>query len=375
MLLSISVTVIAAVLLVAVVFQIRVALQIRKTAREAEKFLELARTQIVPLAHDVTKVIPGRFKGPAFSRGHIIREEDIPEFLNIGKEHVFALELEEGEVHEEEAALRIAHAVAGAGLTATKPKEGRVDLKAATRGILRVNVAVLNDLHGLGDIIIATLHDNTVCDQGRTVAGIRIIPLCIEDKKLSRLENTAREHSPVIDLKQLTPIRVGLIVTGNEVYKGRIKDGFSTVMRRKVEPLGCIVDSEVVVPDDAEVISRTIQDFRAGGSEVIICCSGMSVDPDDMTPEGIRMSGAQIVFYGLPVLPGAMFLYARLGDTPVLGVPACVLHAPTTAFDLLFPRILAGEELTFPETRRLGHGGLCLRCNECSFPVCPFGKQ
>lgn len=326
------------------------------------------------LAHDVTLVIPSGFKGPAFSRGHIIRKEDIPEFLNIGKEHIFVLQLEEGEVHEEEAALRIARAVAGQGLTCSKPKEGRVDLTANSRGVLKINVGLLDELNMLGDIIISTMHNNTVCNEGRTVAGMRIIPLYIEDRKLSRLEKIAGEHYPVIELKPLKPKKVGLIVTGSEVYKGRITDGFSPVLHRKVESLGCTVNNETVVPDDADVIARTVVDFQAGGSEIILCCSGMSVDPDDVTPEGIRKSGAQVRFYGLPVLPGAMFMYARLGDTPVLGVPACVLYAPTTAFDLLFPLIMLGEEPTFEETRKLGHGGLCLKCAPCTYPICPFCK-
>jgi hypothetical protein len=326
------------------------------------------------LGHDITKVIPGGFKGPAFRRGHIIREEDIQGFLDIGKEHVFILQPEDGEVHEEEAALRIAHAVAGPGLTLSKPKEGRVNLISEKRGIVKVNVPILDEINLINEIMIATIHNNTVCDEGKTVAGMRIIPLYIKDQQLATLEDIARRHHPVISLLPLKAKKVGLIVTGNEVFKGRIKDGFSPILHRKVEALGCNVNIETVVPDDSDLISRTILDFQGKGSEIILCCSGMSVDPDDVTPEGIRDSGAQVRFYGLPVLPGAMFLYAKLGDVPVLGVPACVLHAQTTAFDLLFPRLLAGEDLSYENTRELGHGGLCLKCDKCDYPVCPFGK-
>jgi molybdopterin biosynthesis enzyme len=164
------------------------------------------------------------------------------------------------------------------------------------------------------------------------------------------------------------------VITGNEVYSGTIKDGFSPVLHEKVEAFGCTVNNQAFVPDNSDIIARTILEFRASGSEVILCCSGMSVDPDDVTPLGIRMSGATIAFYGLPVMPGAMFMYGKLNETHILGVPACVLHAPATAFDLLFPRVLAGEELTFADTRLLGHGGLCLGCKTCNFPVCPLGK-
>ena len=326
------------------------------------------------LAHDLTKVVPGGFKGPAFKRGHIITKDDIPELLSIGKEHVFVLNLNEGQVHEEEAAIRIAKAVMGQGLTHSLPSEGRVNLKTTSAGLININVEALDEINLLGDIIIATVHNNTVCKEGVTVAGTRIIQLLTSENKLTKMEQIARKNQPVITLKPMKLNQIGLIVTGNEVFKGRIKDGFSPILHKKIEALGCTVNNEVIVPDDPDVIARTIQTFQTNGSEVILCCSGMSVDPDDVTPEGIRKSGAEVRFYGLPVLPGAMFLYAKSGNVHILGVPACVLHASSTAFDALFPIVLTGEELTFAETRKLGHGGLCLKCEHCNYPVCPFCK-
>lgn len=326
------------------------------------------------LAHDITKVQPGVFKGPLFKRGHVICREDLPALLDIGKEHVFVIHLEKDEVHEEDAALRIAHAIAGPGLDFTRPSEGRVDLFARQKGLLKINVPVLERLNTLEDIIISTIHNNTVCKEGLRVAGMRIIPLSIKEQKLAYLEQMAKEYYPVIQVKPMQTKKVGLVVTGTEVFKGRVADGFSPVMHRKIEAFGCVVNNERVVPDDPDLIARAILDFKNTESEIVLCCSGMSVDPDDVTPTGIRRSGAEVIFYGLPVLAGAMLLYARLGGTPVLGIPACVLHAPTTGFDLLFPRILAGEDLTYLETRKLGHGSLCLKCEKCTYPVCPFGK-
>ena len=279
------------------------------------------------LAHDLTKVVPGGFKGPAFKRGHIITKDDIPELLSIGKEHVFVLNLAEGQVHEEEAAIRIAKAVMGQGLTHSLPSEGRVNLKTTSAGLIKINVAALDEINLLGDIIIATVHNNTVCKEGMTVAGTRIIQLFTSEDKLTKMEQIARKNQPVITLTPMKLKNIGLIVTGNEVFKGRIKDGFSPILHKKIEALGCTVNNEAIVPDDPDVIARTIQTFQAKGSEVILCCSGMSVDPDDVTPEGIRKSGAEVRFYGLPVLPGAMFLYAKSGNVHILGVPACVLHA------------------------------------------------
>jgi len=328
----------------------------------------------MPLAHDLTKVIPGGFKGPAFKRGQIITKDDIPELLSIGKEHVFVLTLDEGEVHEEEAAVRIAKAIMGDGLSHTLPSEGRVNLKTTAAGLIKINVATLNEINLLGDIIIATIHNNTVCKKDMTVAGTRIIQLFTTEAKLAQMEKIAAKYRPVITLAPLKLKNIGLIVTGSEVFKGRIKDGFSPVLHKKIEALGCTVNNEQIVPDDPEIIANTIKTFKAKGSEVILCCSGMSVDPDDVTPLGIRKSGADVRFYGLPVLPGAMFLYAKLDNVHVFGVPACVLHASSTAFDALFPVVLTGEELTFTETRKMGHGGLCLKCDECGYPVCPFCK-
>ena len=316
--------------------------------------------------------MPGGFKGPAFKRGHIITKDDIPELLSIGKEQIFVLELAEGQVHEEEAALRIAKAVMGKGLTPTPPSEGRINLKTTAAGILKINVAALDEINLPGDIIIATLHNNTVCKEGVTVAGMRIVPLFTSEEKLTQMEKIAKKNQPVITLTPMKLKKVGLIVTGNEVFKGLIQDGFSPILHKKVEALGCVVNNEEIVPDDPDIIARTILNFKAKDNEVILCCSGMSVDPDDVTPQGIRKSGAEVRFYGLPVLPGAMFLYAKLDNVHILGVPACVLHAPTTAFDALFPIVLTGEELTFAETRKLEHGGLCLKCPQCNYPICPF---
>jgi hypothetical protein len=325
------------------------------------------------LAHDVTRVAPG-FKGPAFKRGHVITENDISALLDIGKEHIYILTLEEGEVHEDDAAIRIAEAMVGPGLRRTDPKEGRVDLISTQRGLAGIDVDALQEINMLGEIIVATVHDGTVCKEGSPVAGMRIIPLSMADEKLRRLELIASRSAPVVRVDPFRLSKVGLIITGSEVAKGRIVDRFSPVLHGKVEALGCEVNNEAVVGDDSDLIAETITGFEASGSEIVLCTSGMSVDPDDVTPLGITKSGAKISFYGLPVLPGAMFMYGRLRNAHILGVPACVLHSPATGFDRLFPVLLTGRELTFEDTRKLGHGGMCLFCEHCQYPVCPFCK-
>ncbi len=326
------------------------------------------------LAHDVTRVIPGEYKGPGFRRGHVIRQEDIPELLKLGKEHVYILELEEGELHEEEAARRIGRAIAGVGISLTEPSEGRVNLKAQIFGLLKVNKKLLREINSLGQVVVSTLHDNTICRPGLIVAGTRVIPLTVNEAIVEQVEQLCQERDKVIQVRPFGRSKVGAIITGNEVYKGRIEDKFGPIIERKVKALGSILEESLVVPDDADVIAQAVKKLVSRGTEVVIVCGGLSVDPDDVTLEGVARAGAQIISYGAPVLPGAMFLYAVLRGIPILGAPACVLYSPTTILDLLLPRVLAGERLSREDIVELGHGGLCLGCQECSFPHCPFGK-
>lgn len=337
--------------------------------------IEVEKAVGMRLAHDVTRIIPGEFKGPAFRKGHIIRKDDIPELLKIGKEHIFVLELEAGEVHEEDAAVRIAKAIAGPGLTLTAPREGKVDLKTEYKGLLKINVPLLDQLNSREDIIISTVHTNTVCQAKTVVAGTRIIPLVITDFRLQEVESLTKAHGKVLQLLSLPARKIGVVVTGSEVYKGRIEDKFGEIVQKKVEELGSTLIRRVLVPDDVGAIAGAISDLKDEGSEVIIACGGMSVDPDDVTREGISRTGAVVVRYGAPVLPGSMFLYAVWGKVTILGAPACVLHDPVTALDLLLPRVLVGEKLTSADIGKLGHGGLCLHCPDCVFPLCPFGKE
>jgi hypothetical protein len=326
------------------------------------------------LGHDVTKVVPGKFKGPIFRRGHIIRKEDLAELLSIGKEHIYIIELEEGEVHEEEAAIRIANAIGGSGVEFSQPREGRVNLKARSYGLLKINVDLLKKINSLGEILVSTRHNNTVCHEGMIVAGTKIVPLFTTEAKLRDVESLCRVNGKVVDVKQIKKKRVGVVITGNEVFKGIIQDKFDEVIRHKCETLGSTINHKAIVPDDADLIAQAIQEAKIKGSEVIIVCGGLSVDPDDVTVDGIRKSGANIISYGAPVMPGAMFLYALLDGIPVLGAPAAVSYNPSTIFDLILPRVLSGEDIKREDIVELGHGGLCLNCEKCSFPVCPFGK-
>ena len=326
------------------------------------------------LGHDVTKVVPGKFKGPVFRRGHIIRKEDIPELVSIGKEHIYVMELEEGEVHEEEAALRIAAAIGGTGVEFSPPKEGRVNLMAKAYGLLKINVALLKKINSLEEILVATLHNNTICRPGMIVAGTKIVLLFTTEAKLNEVEKICRIRGKVVEVKPIQKKKVGVVITGNEIFKGIIQDKFGEVIRKKSEALGSTINHQIIVPDDADTIAHAIIEAKAKGSEVIVVCGGLSVDPDDVTAEGVRKSGACLISYGAPVMPGAKFLYASLEGVPILGASAAVSHNPSTIFDLILPRVLCGEEICHEDIIELGHGGLCLNCEKCSFPICPFGK-
>ena len=326
------------------------------------------------LAHDITRIVPGKFKGVGFKKGHVVREEDIPELLKLGKQSLYILDLSKGLLHEDDAALRIASAISGGNLSWTAPKEGKSNIVGKTDGLLKVNAQGLSKINKLGDIIVSTLKNNFPTKEGQIVAGTRIIPLTIPEKKIEKLEALAARYQPILQVLPYRKLRVGGVVTGSEIYNGLIKDEFDRYVAEKVKGYGCEFVKKIVVPDDAQAISRAILELKALGCEMILTTGGLSVDPDDVTRKGIRQAGAKIIGYGAPILPGSMFLYALLDGKPILGLPACVYYNPATAYDLILPRVLAGEEITKDVLAETGHGGMCMNCEICRYPVCPFGK-
>jgi molybdenum cofactor synthesis domain-containing protein len=338
------------------------------------KVISVHEAEGAVLCHDITEIVPGRFKGRAFKKGHVVRKEDIPRLLDLGKEHLYAWEVGAWSLHENDAATRIASAVAGGGLELTEPVEGKVKLKARARGLLKIDVDALDAINGIDQICVATVHGNQLVEQGQTVAGCRVVPLVIDVAAVERAESLCGAAAPVIDVAPLRSLRVGVVTTGSEVFRGRIEDKFGPVIRAKVAALGSHVTRQILVPDDTTQIVAAIHALLAEGAELILVTGGMSVDPDDLTPAAIRAAGGRVEVYGAPVLPGSMFMLAHIGRVPVCGLPGCVMYHRTTIADLLLPRILAGEEVSRSEIARLGHGGLCLECKPCRHPSCAFGK-
>jgi molybdopterin biosynthesis enzyme len=311
----------------------------------------------LPLAHDITEIVPGRHKGPAFRRGHVVRSEDIAKLLDVGKRHLYVMDLEPDEIHEEDAAKRLAKAAAGSHLRFTDPSEGRVNLVAEAAGVLKVDAELLFRFNSLGDLMLATLPSNRYVREGEVVAGTRTIPVVVKEELIERAESLCKDR-PIVQLLPVAARRVHLIVTGSEVYTGRIKDGFEPVVRKKLNAMGCDLADKKLATDDADQIAQLIQDAQRAGAELILVSGGMSVDPDDKSPEGVRCSGATMESHGFPVLPGSMFLLAYLQGTPILGLSGCVLHDDFSAFDMLLPRLLAGEKIRRADIMAMGHGGL-----------------
>lgn len=326
------------------------------------------------LCHDITKIVRGETKGVAFKKGHVVKAEDIPELLAIGKDHLYVWEKKEGYLHENEAAQILYDICRNEHLIPTEVKEGKISLIAECDGLFSVDVTRLNAINALDQIIIASRHTYFPVKKGDKVAATRVIPLIIDEKQMEKAVAIG-DNEPLMSLIPYKKMKVGLVTTGNEVYYKRIKDAFGPVIMDKLGAYGITDIEQVIVNDDKEKITKSILDFIDAGVDMVITTGGMSVDPDDRTPAAIKHTGANIISYGAPVLPGAMFLVSYYQDQiPILGLPGCVMYAKTTVFDLVLPRILAGQKITKSYLAGLGHGGLCLECETCVYPHCSFGK-
>lgn len=371
------------------------------------------------LAHDITEIRPGEFKGRAFRKGHIIRKEDVCHLQRLGKENLFVLNIAEDEMHEDDAAYALANALMGEGVKIKgEPKEGKINIIAGADGLLKINRDALLAFNMLGDVMCATLHNNMVVKKGRTVAGTRAIPLVVKKQVVEeavRIAGNSKIGNPksgmnrgsVISVIKMRKPKAGVVITGNEVYYGRIKDAFAPIITNKIKAVGGEIVGTYYAPDDESFIETRLKELINAGADLLITTGGMSVDPDDVTRFAIRNLGATDITYGSAVLPGAMFLVAyvakikeqgaegltteakdngRMAENdsslsalssspvPILGIPACGMYARTTIFDLILPRVLAGEKIGRRELAELGHGGFCMKCEECRYPVCPFGK-
>ena len=325
------------------------------------------------LCHDITRIIPGKEKGVGFRKGHVIREEDVAELQKLGKDHIYVWEVKPGMLHEDEAAEILRRLCQGPNMLASEPREGKIELTAQINGLFKIERGPLNALNSLGELVIAARHGDFLVKAGDKLAGMRVIPLVIEAEKMRRAAALAGPE-PILRLLPLRAKKSAIIATGNEIYFRRIEDAFTPAMAAKLAEYGSPVVFSATSPDDSAHSAALIREALHKGAELILCCGGMSVDPDDLTPAAIRESGARVVCYGAPVLPGAMLMLAYHGAVPVIGLPGCAMYNKRTIFDLLLPRLLADDEISAAELCALGEGGLCLNCQPCRFPECGFGK-
>ena len=326
------------------------------------------------LCHDITQIIPGVTKDAVFRKGHIITEEDSPVLLSVGKEHIYIWEKNENILHENEAAEILRDICMGEHMKPSEPKEGKIELTAEIDGLFLADTARLRAVNSLGRMMIATRSSGVPVKKGDKLCGTRIIPLVIEKEAMAKAKEVAGD-TPLLQLKPFRPRKYGVVTTGSEVFHGRITDKFTPVIEQKLTAYGCEMVAHEICDDDDKGITAAINKMLADGVEMVVCTGGMSVDPDDRTPLAIRNTGANIVSYGAPVLPGAMFLVSYMPDgRPVCGLPGCVMYAKRTIFDICLPYLLADEPITADYLAGLGNGGLCLNCPVCVWPNCGFGK-
>lgn len=326
------------------------------------------------LCHDMTQIIKDEYKGARFKKGHVVVADDIPVLLSMGKENLYVYEVEDGKLHENDAALRLRDICMSDNMSCSDISEGKIEIKSNIHGLFTVDVERLNLINSIDEIMIATRKSNTAVKPNDKLCGTRVIPLVIDEKEIIKAENIC-DNNPILRVQPFTLKKAGVITTGSEVYHKRIDDKFTPVIIDKLSGFGIEVVHHITVDDGIENIENAINLMRHSDVDMILCTGGMSVDPDDNTPGAIKNSGADIVTYGAPVLPGAMFLLGYYDDGKVVvGLPGCVMYAKATVFDLALPRIAAGVKMTKQDFVNMGEGGLCLSCDVCTYPVCPFGK-
>jgi molybdenum cofactor synthesis domain-containing protein len=324
------------------------------------------------LCHDMTQIIKGKVKGPRFKKGHVVTEEDIPVLLSIGKQNLYIFENDESMMHENDAAKVLVSLCKNDYMKESEVSEGKIELSATVDGLLKIRTDELYKVNHFGQMMIATRSNHMPVHAGDKLAGTRIIPLVIEKEKMEKIK--ADVQGPILTLKPFVHKKAAIFTTGSEVYYGRIQDTFTPVIISKLKEYDVEIAIHEIVDDNPDDLTFRINQAIDAGCDLILCTGGMSVDPDDKTPLAIKNTGADIVSYGAPVLPGAMFLLAYKGNAAIMGLPGCVMYAKRTIFDLVLPRIMADDPVTNDDLARLGNGGLCLNCPICTFPNCGFGK-
>ena len=326
-----------------------------------------------PLLHDITGIMPDGFKGVLFKRNHIIKDEDIETLKDIGKEHIYVGELEENEVHEEDAISELIPYLFGENIKSSKPSEGKINLTSTIDGLFLINSKALYNLNSIGDYTLATIPNYYKVKENQKLVGARIVPLWTDRQRVEKAKEICKENFPLFEVKEFKSLKIGIIITGDEVFYGRIEDKFERVLRNKFSEYKSEILDVKFCPDDLEKIQEALNYYMDKNADLVIFTGGMSVDPDDLTPTAIRKSGADVLFQGVPIQPGNMLTVGKLKNAYLVGVPGASIKSPVTSFDILLPRIFAGVEINKEDFIKMGEGGLCQNCQVCTYPVCYFG--
>lgn len=343
----------------------------KKTVEDKVKTVSLEHSVGKVLMHDITRIVPGEFKGPAFKKGHVIKEGDIEKLKDLGKEKIYVFDIAGDEYHENEAA-ELFKRFAGENVRTSGPSEGKVLFSSQADGLVKINKDIVKQINSIGDIVLTTIHSHVPVKKDDKIAGIRVIPLVVKKKYVE--EALGCGSMPFISVVPFKEKKVGLIVTGSEIASGRIKDAFRPRIEKKVKDYKSSICDFKIMGNDPGKLKEAILNMANNGCNFIILTGGMSVDPDDTTKTAIRDAGVDVVSYGAPVLPGNMFMVGYMGKVPVFGVPACALFFDITVLDLFLPYAFSDVRITPEDIINRGYGGYCRHCDICNFPHCGFGK-
>lgn len=324
------------------------------------------------LCHDMTEIKDNKKTVP-FRKGHILKPEDIEHLKSMGKFHIYVWDTEKGYIHENDGAEIMLNSAVGKGIAHSEIKEGKIELTADIDGMLRINKDALFKLNMLDNICFSTVHGNRVVKKGSKLAGMRVIPLVIDEKTMDEFKKISAENYPIIEVVPFEKTETGIVITGNEIKKGLKKDAFEPVLRKKSEECNSEVIKVIFSGDETKDIVDAIKECIDKGANLVAVTGGMSVDPDDTTPDAIKELGGELITYGTPVLPGAMFMLSYIGDVAVVGLPSCVMYRNASIYDLVVPRLLLGEKLKKEDFASMGYGGYCLACDVCKYPECAYG--
>ena len=310
------------------------------------------------LSHELTGIIPGQNENVTYMRGYVVKKEDVEILKNMGKYHVKVIEENSNLIHENDAAKLLGDKAAGSGVTISDSKEGKVHAFADEKGILISNSKKLKEINLIDGLKIAAKKKYSVVEAGSKVATFAITPLEIEEELLKSGLSLLEE--PIVSVLPFHSLKIGVVTTGSEVYEGRIKDAFLPYIKGKLDDYGYEIIEQTIVPDDQVKIKAAIDDFIERDFDLIVLTGGLSVDADDFTLKTVKEhEDIEMVVYGSPVFPGAMFMAAYYkGEIPVIGLPAGLLRGGMSILDLVLPLLMAKVKITKNFIAGLGDGGL-----------------